>query len=231
MMNQNYYDIYRKYYDCFKSSFSALSNIVGLSASSYKQYCTEIRNDSLYRYLLLCYSDYTKSYYSNWDPVRTIDFYYSLIRHIKPKLVLETGVAYGFSSMIILSALYKNATGMLISVDYPLDDIMKRQKIPGWLVPDEYRARWKLFIGKSEYYLPKILGKYSSVDIFIHDSLHEYDHMIWEYETVWPKLSPGGILLSDDVLMNEAFYDFTKMMTSASCVLLGRYGLVRKNNS
>jgi hypothetical protein len=41
--------------------------------------------------------------------------------------------------------------------------------------------------------------------MFLHDSLHTYRNMKLEFTTVWPKLSPGGVLISDDVEMNRAF--------------------------
>lgn len=47
---------------------------------------------------------------------------YSLIRSEKPETVVETGVANGFSSTVILSALQKNGHGTLISVDFPFKE-------------------------------------------------------------------------------------------------------------
>jgi len=45
--------------------------------------------------------------------------YYLLVRVIQPKCILETGVASGFSSAVILLALEANGIGELISIDYP----------------------------------------------------------------------------------------------------------------
>tara|TARA_B100000029_G_C17577942_1_gene958740 strand:+ start:386 stop:1156 length:771 start_codon:yes stop_codon:yes gene_type:complete len=44
---------------------------------------------------------------------------YSCIRHFKPSIVVETGVATGFSSSCALMGLMDNNFGRLISVDYP----------------------------------------------------------------------------------------------------------------
>ena len=38
--------------------------------------------------------------------------------------------------------------------------------------------------------------------------MHTYDCMTFEYETVWPFIEDGGLLLSDDVKWNNAFRDF-----------------------
>jgi hypothetical protein len=46
--------------------------------------------------------------------------------------------------------------------------------------------------------LPLLLNELPYVDIFFHDDLHTPDHMYWEYDAVWPMLSPRGVLISDD---------------------------------
>jgi len=44
--------------------------------------------------------------------------------------------------------------------------------------------------------------------LFIHDSLHTRSNMTWEFETVWPHLRPGGVLIADDVQGQSAFEEF-----------------------
>ena len=44
--------------------------------------------------------------------------------------------------------------------------------------------------------------------MFLHDSLHTYSHMMYEYTTAWPYIRVGGVLLSDDIDFNEAFKQF-----------------------
>jgi hypothetical protein len=41
--------------------------------------------------------------------------------------------------------------------------------------------------------------------VFLHDSLHTYRTMRWEFDVVWPRLREGGALLADDVQANRAF--------------------------
>lgn len=52
---------------------------------------------------------------------------YALTRFSKPALVIETGVASGFSSAVILSAMQANGAGRLISLDYPAYSETARQ--------------------------------------------------------------------------------------------------------
>lgn len=81
----------------------------------------------------------------------------------------------------------------------------------GFLVPGVLRDRWTLILGDSKVELPRLLDKLVSVDFFHHDSLHTFDHMMFEFQTLWPKLRKGGVLSSDDVNDNDAFAKFCEM--------------------
>lgn len=70
------------------------------------------------------------------------------------------------------------------------------------------RKRWRLVLGDSRKELPRLLDELKEIDIFCHDSLHTYDHMLFEYQLAWRYLRHGGVLLSDDVQENSAFRDF-----------------------
>jgi predicted O-methyltransferase YrrM len=128
---------------------------------------------------------------------------YAVCRALRPRLVVETGVAYGVTSAYILQALADNGDGMLRSIDLP----PLARSGEGWvghLVPSELRQRWKLYIGSARKILPGLLRE-SSPDVFIHDSLHTYAHMKWEIELVLPRLRGGGVLIADDIQGNRAF--------------------------
>lgn len=154
---------------------------------------------------------------------------YVIIRMLKPEIVIETGVASGRSSAVILGALRDNNKGELYSIDLadffggenPDTFITKegmteykgyvpKGKEPGWLIPDELRSRWHLILGDSKIKLPELLDNIKRVDIFYHDSDHNYETMFFEYKTVWPYISQGGFLFSDDVKWNNAFDDFLR---------------------
>jgi predicted O-methyltransferase YrrM len=122
---------------------------------------------------------------------------YLLVRAARPRIVVETGVLYGASSAHLLAALARNGDGTLYSLE-----IGRRPEEPAheYFVPDEVRERWRLSIGDSRWGLPAVMERTAPVDMFYHDSLHTYDHMIWEFGTALPYLAPGGLLASDDVL-------------------------------
>jgi predicted O-methyltransferase YrrM len=156
-----------------------------------------------------------------------LDSIYVIIRVLKPNIIVETGVANGASSFYILLALKRNKKGHLFSIDFPNLDptaIIPQNKEVGWLVPQVLRDRWTLIFGKIEEKLPKLLEELGSIDIFYHDSLHTYEHMMFEYKLAWGKLNKGGLLISDNIDLNNAFKDFCKEV-KASWIDLANVGL------
>ena len=136
---------------------------------------------------------------------------YTMLRILKPEIVLETGVEVGGTTAFILKALEDNNKDTLYSIDFPDYELVHiRGKEVGFVVPEGLRKRWVLKIGKSNDLLPNILDEINKVDVFLHDSEHSYANMMFEYATVWPYLTEGGLLLSDDISMNKALRDFSK---------------------
>ncbi len=133
---------------------------------------------------------------------------YVLSKLKKPAYVVETGVAYGFTSSAILSALTQNSAGDLYSVELPQLALGAEDAV-GAAIARSLRHRWHLLLGPSGLVLPRLLSSLPKVDIFIHDADHTYGSQSAEYRSVWPRLSPGGILVSDDVV-NRAFEDFAE---------------------
>lgn len=145
---------------------------------------------------------------------------YLVCRTAKPLTVVETGVYHGLSSAFILQALQDNGKGELYSID-------RRDRVPqgyptGWLVSESLKPYWHLVLGNSRIVLPILLRQLKSIDIFLHDSDHAYETMIFEYETSWKYLKDGGVLLSDDVDYSVAFSEFA-LKTGCSNIALGLF--------
>ena len=132
-------------------------------------------------------------------------YLYCVVRRLRPDVVVETGVWLGYSSTFILKALKDNARGTLYSIDLPERSIGGKS---GVLVPQELRDNWKLILGTSKEKLPKAIEEATNIDIFIHDSEHTFENMMFEFNTAWPAIRSGGILLSDDVEWNGSFATF-----------------------
>ena len=154
---------------------------------------------------------------------------YIAIRAFQPETVVETGVANGVSSAYILLALQKNKRGALHSIGLTDPQYLPVGKPPGWIVPESLRSRWNLLMGDSRGLLPSLLEKLGTIDVFIHDSLHTYDHMLWEYRTAFPFLRPGGLLFSDDASWNSAFPEFCLEVAANHGRILRGVGFLQKN--
>ena len=157
---------------------------------------------------------------------------YLAVRALKPELVVETGPFNGTASAFLLQALEDNGTGRLLSFDLPeAADALKvplpAGRQPGWLVPDRLRHRYELVLGDVRSTLRPRLDSAPPVDLFFHDSLHTARQMLFEYRVAWRRLRPGGLLVSDDVSWNAAFWAFTKLHRVAFRQV-GEVGVTRK---
>ncbi|MEM3573395.1 MAG: class I SAM-dependent methyltransferase [Nitrososphaeria archaeon] len=156
---------------------------------------------------------------------------WAVTRALKPRVVIETGVASGFSTALILQSLSLNGRGLLYSIDVPNLDpeaVLPDGKEPGWLIPKGLKERWTFIYGLSRDKLKPLLQKLGSVDLFLHDSEHSYENMMFEFKAVWPFLREGGILLADDVTVNTAFKDFVNMKRPTYVTNFGGLGACRK---
>jgi predicted O-methyltransferase YrrM len=134
---------------------------------------------------------------------------WSLVRYLRPLKVVETGVARGLTTSIVLQALEINGVGDLFSVDLPPSiDRHRFTDQTAAAVPDGVKASWTLVRGSSRRRLPGLLETLGGIDLFIHDSLHSHRNMSFELAEAWRALRPGGFLLADDVHRNSAFVEF-----------------------
>jgi len=136
---------------------------------------------------------------------------YPLVRLMKPGVIIETGIGNGLSSSIILSALQKNGSGTLYSIDTGKGPEILKPKELGWMVPEDVRTRWEVLVGTSRDLLQSLITRVEKIDLFIHDSDHSYENMTFELELVWPRLAHGGAIVVDDVdnpLSRNAFGQF-----------------------
>ncbi len=155
---------------------------------------------------------------------------YALIKLLKPEVVVETGVGAGVSSWTILQAMEENGSGRLISIDLPTPNTELLPEV-GYLVPTELRHRWELRTGPSQKLLPQTLNELGKIDIFQHDSRHSYSNQLREYQTAWPFINDGGLLVSDDV-SNDALHDASRIWQREPTIIgqskESPIGLVRK---
>jgi len=127
-------------------------------------------------------------------------YLYDLVRKRKPNVFLETGVRRGFSSRLILEAMAKNGSGLLVSTEISSG--------VGELVTENLKSRWKLIIADEKEVLANALSTINKIDIFLHDSNHGYEAMKAEFDAIKEKMQSDGTILSDDIEENNAFMEF-----------------------
>lgn len=134
---------------------------------------------------------------------------YVLVRAQKPEKVVETGVANGATSCFILQALEKNGVGDLYSIDLPPLAVYGGSEV-GSLVPDHLRSRWHLSFGSSRRVMPPLLKELSTIDMFVHDSLHSYHNVKRELNVASKRLTSKGIVVVDNIAGNSAFVEWSR---------------------
>jgi len=132
---------------------------------------------------------------------------FSLTLFTEPEVILETGVANGFSSSYILQALKILNKGKLISLEY-LYFPWHTKKGVGLAIPNELKEKQEIVASTLSDELIDVIDKTRPIDIFLHDSAHTYNHMLKEFRIAWPNIKKGGLLMADDVGFQDAFLDF-----------------------
>lgn len=131
-----------------------------------------------------------------------------LVRHLNATKVVETGVAHGVTSRFVLEALARNGGGHLWSIDLPPQLHPEVHNQIGVAVGEAERGNWTYIKGSSRRRLPSLLKQTGAIDLFIHDSNHSADNVLFELRLAWPALQPGGAVVVDDIDGNEGFHRF-----------------------
>lgn len=150
----------------------------------------------------------TYAWYSDADTL-LCNAVWCVVLHTRPKVAIETGVAHGVTSRIILEALAQNDFGHLSSIDLPFPFDHRLHPETGAAVTDECRPRWSYLEGRSKARLPSLLAEVGKVQVFVHDSLHTAKNTLFEMEQAAPAMSPGGIMVVDDIGAHEGFKTFS----------------------
>lgn len=134
---------------------------------------------------------------------------YQITESIQAKKVIETGVAYGWSSLSILLSISKRNDSKLWSIDLPYVSF-DNSKWVGCAVPSFLNSYWKLMRYADRDGLPKAISEAKSVDLVHYDSDKTIEGRLFAYPLIWETLREGGILISDDIGDNMAFAYFCK---------------------
>ena len=117
--------------------------------------------------------------------------WYAVVRAMKPRAVLETGVDKGLGAVLLCSALLRNSEEGYDGRYYGTDINGEA----GYLLCRKYRKFGEILYGDSIQSLKRFRG---TIDLFIHDSDHSAEYEYQEYQTISGKLGRKAIILSDN---------------------------------
>jgi predicted O-methyltransferase YrrM len=124
--------------------------------------------------------------------------WYSLVRGAQPDNVVETGTHLGLGSCAIAAALLRNGHGRLTTIDVDPD--------AGYLIGEP----WASVIDRRTGDSVSLLAELRDVNMFLHDSLHTYDHETRELAAIEPNLRADAIVLSDNAHESSALSDWAE---------------------
>lgn len=124
--------------------------------------------------------------------------WYALVRAAQPDHVVETGTQLGLGSCAIAAALLRNGHGRLTTIDIDAD--------AGHLIAEP----WASVIDRRTGDSAELVSRLRDVDLFLHDSLHTYEHEASELAAVEPNLRDTAIVLSDNAHETSALADWAE---------------------
>jgi predicted O-methyltransferase YrrM len=137
-----------------------------------------------------------------------IDLIYAAAVLSESRRTVETGVAYGWSSLAILAALKELDGEMLVSVDMPYPKL-NNESFVGIAVPERFRDKWKLIREPDRNGLRKAIAYFrGEIDLCHYDSDKSYWGRQFGCEILWRALKPGGVMIVDDIQDNLSFREF-----------------------
>lgn len=134
-----------------------------------------------------------------------IEIHYFLTRYYKPKTIVETGVAAGYSSYAFLDAIEKNNFGNLFSSDFPYFRLEKPEQYIGIVIPYNLKKNWRLEILGDSKNFEKFKNEFNKIDLLFYDSDKRYLSKKKFFEKIDPYLTKNSIIIVDD-LHNDSFF-------------------------
>lgn len=150
-------------------------------------------------------------------------FLYASILALRPNVVVETGIANGISTNVMMKAL-EITGGTLHSFDV---DPKTANVYVG-------NGKWEFHLLQGNLkrtFLHKI-AELGEIDYWIHDSNHGFSWQSFEYAAAIKALSTRGMLVSDDIdastawgLMDKSSFDFSICVSDSRKM----FGIARKH--
>ncbi len=152
----------------------------------------------------------TENYNIEFGGNYAVEVLYFIARISKPKNILETGVAAGYSSYTFLKAIKKNKVGTLYSSDFPYFRLKNPQKYIGIIVPRKFKKKWNLKILGDEKNIEYFKKKVKSFDLISYDSDKRYVSKIKFFKNIRSHINKKTIIIIDDLHNDSFFYEYIK---------------------
>jgi hypothetical protein len=148
-------------------------------------------------YLEVLQENSGKNLGKNFDcEIGLASFLYTFIVSTKPETVIETGVANGITTNVIMRALEQTG-GTLHSFDI---DSRTSNVYTGF-------GKWEFHLLKEDYKsdLAESVSQICKPSLWVHDSNHGFKWQAFEYSLAHKTLDIGGTLVSDDIDSSTAW--------------------------
>ena len=150
-------------------------------------------------------------YPENYDSGSKLNaFLYAYIKAYDPKVIVETGVANGITTNVIMRALSERQS-VLHSFDI---DSRTKASFAG-------EGNWVFHLLEPPFHknLKSVSETIEEVDLWLHDSNHGGLWQSYEYALALTKLPPQGILVSDDVDASTAWANYVSGLPGESYIV------------
>jgi predicted O-methyltransferase YrrM len=153
--------------------------------------------DELYTNRTVELLDGSKKSLDVWIPREEGDFLYSLVRHFRPEVTVEIGMANGFSSLYIAQALSENGRGRHIAMDpFQMSDwggaalaSLRRAGLDSLV---------RLIEKPSHQALAQLEEEGERTQFVFIDGSHMFDYVVTDFLLADRILTEGGLLAFDD---------------------------------
>mgnify|MGYP001348129855 CR=1 FL=1 len=136
-----------------------------------------------------------------------LNLLYNVTKKIEPNNILETGVAFGWSTLAFSLAKTKKTKISSVDLPYPFKN---SHHYVAKALPNDFKKKIKFYFGIDTDILKKINLTNKKFDLIHYDSDKSFDGRKKNYEIIWKMLKKKGWFISDDISDNSAFESFVK---------------------
>jgi predicted O-methyltransferase YrrM len=183
---------------------ASLASILEKDYAEIAGYFREIETDDAFKlHLQGLWGNHPEKYRTDRTPLigrRMV--WYAIARATKPKVIVETGVDQGIGSVVLCTALARNASDGYAGRYYGTDI----NPDAGYFLQPPYSGYGNILYGDS---IKSLEALSETIDLFINDSDHSESYEQAEFELIKNKVSPAGIVLGDNSHVTPKLAEFS----------------------